>query len=78
VTGRGARRRKQLLDDLKEETGYWKLEEEAIDHTLKRGRVVTGYGPAVRGYGPAARQSAKLITFEILILANTFELLPTT
>ena len=34
VTGRGARRSKQLLDDLKEETGYWKLQEEALDRTL--------------------------------------------
>jgi hypothetical protein len=36
VTGRGARRRKQLLDDLKGEKGYWKLEEEALDRTLYR------------------------------------------
>jgi hypothetical protein len=34
VTGRGTRRRKQLLDDLKEERGYWKLEEETLDRTL--------------------------------------------
>jgi hypothetical protein len=26
VTGRRARRRKKLLDDLKEKRGYWKLE----------------------------------------------------
>jgi len=34
VTGRGARRRKQLLDDLKGERGYCKLEEKALDRTL--------------------------------------------
>ena len=30
---RGWRRRKQLLDDLKEMRGYWKLKAEALDHT---------------------------------------------
>jgi hypothetical protein len=27
------RRHKQLLDDLNEKTGYWKLKEEALDRT---------------------------------------------
>jgi len=31
VTGRRGRRRKQLLDDLKEKIGCWKLKEEALD-----------------------------------------------
>jgi hypothetical protein len=31
VTGRQARRRKQLLYDLKEKRGYWKSNEEALD-----------------------------------------------
>ena len=31
VTGRRARSRKQLLDDLKENLGYWRLKEEALD-----------------------------------------------
>jgi hypothetical protein len=31
VTGRRGRRRKQLLDELKETRGYMKLKEEAID-----------------------------------------------
>jgi hypothetical protein len=30
VTERRGRRRKQLLDDLKEKRGYWKLKEKAI------------------------------------------------
>jgi hypothetical protein len=36
VTGRRGRRRKKLLDDLKEKTGYWKLKEEALDLSLWR------------------------------------------
>jgi hypothetical protein len=43
VTGRRGRRRKQLLDDLKERRGCWKLKEEALDRTLWR----TGYEPGV-------------------------------
>jgi hypothetical protein len=35
MTGRRGRRRKQLLDDLKEKRGYWKLKEEALDHTVE-------------------------------------------
>jgi hypothetical protein len=34
--GRRGRRRKQLLDDLKETTGNFKLKEEAIDRTLEK------------------------------------------
>jgi hypothetical protein len=34
VTGRRGRRHKQLLHDIKERTGYWKLKEEALDCTL--------------------------------------------
>jgi hypothetical protein len=48
VTGRRGRRRKQLLDDLKEKRGYWKLKEEALDRTRWRTRFVRGYGPVVR------------------------------
>ena len=36
--GRGVRRRKQLLDDLKEKRGYWKLQEEPVDRTMRRTR----------------------------------------
>ena len=36
VAGRKGRRSKQLLDDLKEEKGYWKMKEEALDFTLWR------------------------------------------
>ena len=36
VTERRVRRGKQLLDDLKETKGYWKLQEEALDRTVWR------------------------------------------
>jgi hypothetical protein len=52
MTGRRGKRRKQLLDDLKEKTRYWKLKEEALDHTLWR----TGFG---RGYGPVVRKTTE-------------------
>jgi hypothetical protein len=48
VTGRRERRRKQLLDDLKETRGYWKLKEGTLDRTLWRTRFGRGYGPVVR------------------------------
>jgi hypothetical protein len=35
VTQRQGRMRKQLLDDFQERRGYWKLKEEAPDHTLE-------------------------------------------
>jgi hypothetical protein len=47
-TRRRGRRRKQLLDDLKEARGYWKLKEEAQDSTLWRIQFGKGNGPAVR------------------------------
>jgi hypothetical protein len=48
ITGRRGRRRKQLLDDLKEKKRYWKLKEEALDLTLWRTRFGRGYGPVLR------------------------------
>jgi hypothetical protein len=36
LKGRRGKRCKQLLDDLKEKRGYWKLKEEAVDRTLWR------------------------------------------
>jgi hypothetical protein len=52
MTGRRGRRRKQLLDDLKEKRRYCKLKEEELDRTLWR----TSFG---RGYGPVVRQTAE-------------------
>jgi hypothetical protein len=48
MTGRRGRRRKQLLDDLKEKRRYCKFKEEALDRTLWRTRFGRGYGPVVR------------------------------
>jgi len=48
VTGRRGRRRRKLLDDLKERGGYSHLKEEALDRTMLRARVGRGFGPVVR------------------------------
>jgi hypothetical protein len=48
VTGRQGRRRRKLLDDLKERRGYSPLKEEALDRTMWRARFWRGFGPAVR------------------------------
>ena len=48
VTGRQGRRRRKLLDDLKERRGYSHLKEEALDRTMWRARFGRGFGPVVR------------------------------
>jgi len=48
VTGRQGRRRRKLLDDLKERRGYSHLEEEALDRTMWRARFGRDFGPVVR------------------------------
>jgi hypothetical protein len=52
MTGRRGRRRRKLLDDLKERRGYSYLKEEALVRTMWR----AGFG---RGFGPVVRQTAK-------------------
>jgi len=52
VRGRRGRRRRKLLDYLKERRGYCHLKEEALDRTIWR----AGFG---RGFGPVVRQTAK-------------------
>jgi hypothetical protein len=47
VTGGRGRRRRKLLDDLKERRGYSHLKEEALDHTIWRARFGRGFGPVV-------------------------------
>ena len=47
VTRRRGRRRKKLLDDLKDRRGYCQLKEEALDRTVWRNRFGRGFGPAV-------------------------------
>jgi len=48
VTGRRERRRRKLLDDLKERRGYSHLKEEALDCTMWRDRFGRVFGPVVR------------------------------
>ena len=48
VTGRRGRRRRRLLDNLKERRGYSHLNEEALDRTVWRAGVGRGFGPVVR------------------------------
>jgi hypothetical protein len=52
MTGRRGRRRRELLDDLKERRGYSHLKEEALDRSMWR----AGFG---RGFGPVVRQTSK-------------------
>jgi hypothetical protein len=48
VTGRQGRKRRKLLDDLKERRRYCHLKEEALDRTMWRARFGRGFGPVVR------------------------------
>ena len=52
MTGRRRRRRRKLLDYLKERTGYCRLKEEAVYRTTWR----ACFG---RSFGPVVRQTAK-------------------
>ena len=48
VTRRRGRRRKKLLDELKDRRGYSHLKEEALDRIMWRNRFRGGFGPVVR------------------------------
>jgi len=48
VTGRRGRRRKKLLDYIKERRGYSYLKDETLDRTMWRARFGSGFGPVVR------------------------------
>ena len=63
MTGRQGRRRRKLLDDLKERRGYCHLKEEALDRTMWRAR----FG---RGFGPFVRQTAKCMNDLVTLLAT--------
>jgi hypothetical protein len=52
VTRRRGRRRRKLLDDLREGRGYSHLKEDTLDRTMWR--ALCG-----RGFGPVVRQTAK-------------------
>ena len=47
VTRRRGRRRKKLLNDLKDRRGYCELKEDALDRTVWRNRFARGFGPVV-------------------------------
>jgi len=48
VTGRRGRRRRKILDDLKERRGYSQLKEEALDRSMWRARFRRGFVPVVK------------------------------
>jgi len=48
VAGRRGRKRRKLLNDLKERREYSHLKEEALDRTMWRARFGRGFGPVVR------------------------------
>ena len=48
VTGSRGRKRRKLLDVLKETRGYSYLKEETLDRTVWRARFGRGFGPVVR------------------------------
>jgi hypothetical protein len=48
VAGGRGRRRRKLLDDLKERRGYSHLQEEALYRTMWTARFGRGFGPDVR------------------------------
>jgi hypothetical protein len=48
VTGRRGRRRRKLLDDLKERRGYSHLKEDVLDRIMWRACFGIGFGPVVR------------------------------
>ena len=48
VTRRRGRRRRKLLDDLRDRRGYSHLQEEAPDRTVWRNHFGGGFGPVVR------------------------------
>jgi hypothetical protein len=52
VTGRRGRRRRKLLDELKDKSGYCHLKEEALVRTM----WIAGFG---RWFGPVVRETAK-------------------
>ena len=47
VTRRQGRRRKKLLDYLKDRRGYCELKEKALDRIMGRNRFQRGFGPVV-------------------------------
>jgi hypothetical protein len=65
VTGRQGRRRRKLLDDLKERRGYSDLKEEAPDRTVWRARFGRGIGP-VATQTNKRKKKKKIITLNVI------------
>ena len=63
MTGRRGRRRRKLLDDLKERRGNSHLKEEALDRTMWRARFGRGFGPVVRQTAEGMNESQNDTTF---------------
>ena len=60
LTIRQGRRRKQLLNDLKETREYSKLKEEALDRVLQKYRFGRGYGHVLTQYGTNGRMNERM------------------
>ena len=82
MTRRQGRRRKKLLDDLKDRRGYSHLKQEALDRTVWRNRFGRGVGPVVRQitewmneYG-RVDDTSFFLSFDILLDPFPFMTLP--
>jgi hypothetical protein len=75
VTGRRGRRRRKLLDDLKERRGYSHLEEEGLDDTMWRARFGRGFGPFVRMNEALCRfcDATKICLFNEAVCISDYE-----
>jgi len=72
VTGRWGRRRRKLLDDLKERRGYSHLKEEALDRTMWRACFGRGFGPVVRQTTKWMMNAGDLILLDLCEVTETF------
>jgi hypothetical protein len=76
VTRRRGRRRKKLLDDVKDRRGYSHLKEEALDRTMWRKRFGIGAGPVVRQntewmFRTSRKSNYRNVKLRTLIASNT-------
>jgi hypothetical protein len=73
VTGRRGKSCKELLDDLKEKRGYWKLKQEAADRSVLR----TSFRETV--YAPVVREARELLLLLLLLyLLSIYSYVPET
>jgi hypothetical protein len=62
VTGRQGRKRRKLLDDLKERRVYCHLKDGSLDRTVWRARFGRGFGPVVRQTNKCINDLVTLLT----------------